>query len=93
MDGLSQVRRARRLRTSLVSAGTLVLATAVHAQEVGAPVRLPDVDVSTKGPDGAYASQPQYLPATVSVGPLGQQPIKDTPHSINVIPEDLLVNQ
>ncbi len=68
-------------------------AASLRAQEASQAVILPDVEVSTGRPQGAYASQPVYKPQTVPLGPLGQQPIKDTPHSVDVIPEDLLVNQ
>lgn len=65
------------------------------AQAAGAdPVtRLPEVDVKPGGAPTAYAALPVYKPAAVDVGPLGAQPLQDTPHSIDIVPEDLLVNQ
>jgi iron complex outermembrane receptor protein len=76
-----------------VSLAPLLTATASRAQEANSTAPLPEVEVNTAAPKGGYATQPEYKPTTVTVGPLGQQPIKDTPHSIDVIPEDLLVNQ
>ena len=96
---IEQGRRAnaRHRRTLPITTLCLVLYAiqAARAQGAGddAATRLPDVDVSTAGPPTAYAARPQYKPDKVDLGPLGQQPLKDTPHSIDVIPEDLLVNQ
>jgi iron complex outermembrane receptor protein len=88
----------RQTLLASVSFAAVVTGSAARAQEANpaaaaAAVQLTDVQINTSGPKGAYASKPQYKPATVAIGPLGQQPIKDTPHSIDVIPEDLLVNQ
>jgi iron complex outermembrane receptor protein len=80
-----------------VSFAAVVASSALRAQEApataAARVQLTDVQIKTTDPQGAYASQPRYKPETVTLGPLGQQSIKDTPHSVDVIPEDLLVNQ
>ncbi|HEX7325954.1 MAG TPA: TonB-dependent receptor [Rhodanobacteraceae bacterium] len=40
-----------------------------------------------------YATRPDYDTHTASLGPLGTRTIKDTPMSITVLPEQLLVNQ
>ncbi|MGH8154926.1 MAG: TonB-dependent receptor [Rhodanobacteraceae bacterium] len=41
----------------------------------------------------AYATRPTYDTRHVSLGPLGTQSIQDTPMSVTVLPEALLVNQ
>ncbi len=42
--------------------------------------------------DKAYAAQPVYAATTADLGPLGDQPIRDTPASVTVVPEDLIVD-
>jgi len=69
----------------------------VHAQQAptttpAAPIQLPAVTVTA--PDlGGYAATPVYGTTNASFGPLGSQPILNTPFSMTVIPEDLMVNQ
>lgn len=41
----------------------------------------------------AYATKPDYHTRDASLGPLGNRSIKDTPMSVTVLPEALLVNQ
>jgi iron complex outermembrane receptor protein len=55
-----------------------------------APIQLPQVTVTA--PNGGYAATPVYSKTHAYFGPLGNQPIKDTPFSMTVIPEDLIVN-
>lgn len=40
-----------------------------------------------------YAVRPDYGAAHINLGPLGNRSIQDTPMSVNVLPESLLVNQ
>ena len=64
---------------------------------------LPDIQIGEAGPlpsaPAPYtggrdaAEHPQYLPATVSMSAFGDQPPRDTPHSVNVITEDMLLDQ
>ena len=42
--------------------------------------------------DKAYAAQPVYTAKAADLGPLGDRPIADTPASVTVVPEDLIVN-
>jgi iron complex outermembrane receptor protein len=42
---------------------------------------------------GAYAQGAKTFSPTASFGPLGQKSIKDTPESITVVPQDVIVNQ
>ncbi|WP_191970310.1 TonB-dependent receptor [Methylobacterium planeticum] len=61
---------------------------------------LPELDVTGVGTGvGAsagdtipYASEGRYEARSADVGPLGRRAIKDTPYSIAVIPQDLIVN-
>ncbi|WP_158808187.1 TonB-dependent siderophore receptor [Beijerinckia sp. L45] len=97
-NGSSHKATVRGALLASVSFAAVVTGSAAQAQEANpaaaaAAVQLNDVQIKTTGPQGAYASKPQYKPAAVDLGPLGQQSLKDTPHSIDVIPEDLLVNQ
>ena len=39
-----------------------------------------------------YAAQPDYAVKNADLGPLGDKPIADTPASVTVVPEDLIVN-
>lgn len=48
--------------------------------------------VSVTGQAG-YATRPDFDTRAANLGPLGARPIKDTPFSITVLPEALLVNQ
>ncbi|MDR3537591.1 MAG: TonB-dependent siderophore receptor [Acetobacteraceae bacterium] len=58
-----------------------------------APLQLPEVNVSAPAATGGYATQPQYNTPTATVGPLGNQQVLNTPTSISVVPEDVMVNQ
>src|ERR1700761_1921149 len=67
----------------------------VYAQQApttpAAPMELPAVTVTA--PElGGYAATPIYGTTHAYFGPLGNQSIKDTPFSMTVIPEDLMVN-
>jgi iron complex outermembrane recepter protein len=64
-----------------------------HAQQAGDAVQLPEVNVNASAEPAGYATQPQYNTHTASMGPLGNQTILNTPRSVTVLPEDLLVNQ
>ena len=73
--------------------------TPVAAQSVAAPsVSLPEVDVEAAGKGGydpavAYASKARTGARKADIGPLGDVSIKDTPHAVTVVPQDVLVNQ
>jgi iron complex outermembrane receptor protein len=54
---------------------------------------LPAVTVTAPADRGGYAATPQYHSNGANLGPLGNQPILDTPTSITVVPQDLMVNQ
>ncbi len=43
--------------------------------------------------DRGYGTAAEFKPASADLGPLGDQPIKDAPQSVTVVPEDLIVNQ
>jgi iron complex outermembrane recepter protein len=42
---------------------------------------------------GAYGAKPSYNTPTANFGPLGNHPILNTPMSITVVPQELIVNQ
>ena len=63
-----------------------------YAQQAPNPVQLPEVNVNASAEPVGYATQPQYNTQTASMGPLGNKSILDTPASVTVLPEDLLVN-
>jgi iron complex outermembrane receptor protein len=81
-----------------VSAVAVLTATQgpARAQAESSPaVVLPEIDVASqeKGPPAAYASKARTGATSASLGPLGRRAIKDTPNSITVVPQDVLVNQ
>jgi iron complex outermembrane receptor protein len=49
--------------------------------------------VRVNGVAGGYATAAHYGSKTATLGPLGTRAIKDTPLSVTVVPEDLIVNQ
>jgi iron complex outermembrane recepter protein len=91
MDRLS----ATRMTVAVFAVAGLTATTAdmAQAQQAVAPVRLPEVNVNAAPDPAGYATQPQYDTHTASMGPLGNKSILDTPTSVTVLPEDLLVNQ
>lgn len=49
--------------------------------------------VRVNGATGGYATVPRYDIRNATLGPLGSRAIKDTPLSVTIVPEDLIVNQ
>ncbi len=43
--------------------------------------------------DRGYGTAAEYRPGSADLGPLGNQPIKDVPQSVTIVPQDLIVNQ
>jgi iron complex outermembrane receptor protein len=76
--------------TSLMVVG--IATGPAHAQQTGSPLQLPPVVVTAPANSG-YGTQAQYKAGKADLGPLGDQLIQDTPQSITVVPEDLIVNQ
>ncbi|HEY0184030.1 MAG TPA: TonB-dependent receptor [Rhodopila sp.] len=58
-----------------------------------APSAIPQITIEAPAEQGGYAANPQYHTDTVNLGPLGGQPILNTPLSVTKVPEDLIVNQ
>jgi iron complex outermembrane recepter protein len=63
------------------------------AQQAGGSTTVSGVTVAGQSQATAYATQAEYAVTTAPLGPLGMQSILDTPQSITVVPEDLIVNQ
>jgi len=57
-----------------------------------APLQVPaiSVEATTSTPEGSAADG--YRSSTGSLGPLGKQPLKDIPYSVNVVSSDLIEN-
>jgi iron complex outermembrane receptor protein len=97
-EGVAMRGIGTRNATVFALAGLTALSVgAVHAQQAGS-VQLPEVDVnapSSSGttPSAAYAAKPTYNTTTANLGPLGNRSILNTPTSVTVVPEDLIVNQ
>jgi iron complex outermembrane receptor protein len=69
-----------------------------YAQEVDGPVQIPGINVTaaasaTPVDSSGSAKKPQFHTDKANLGPLGDQSILNTPYSVTVVPEDLLVNQ
>src|ERR1700760_3515750 len=92
---------AKRITTLLAAVGAAALSVgAAQAQQANNSVQLPEVDVNatnnsgtTPANSGAYAATPTYNTPTTNLGPLGTQSILNTPTSVTVVPEELIVNQ
>lgn len=92
--------RTHRVKTRILCAAVLAtLALNAYAQQAqdpqatsGKPTirQLPTIHVTA---EAGYAAKPDFNSRTASFGPLGDRAIKDTPMSITVLPESLLVNQ
>lgn len=89
----------RRKHLTIRSGASLAIlslsAGVVHAQEANTTeILLPEITVSAPAViPGAYAAKPQYKTDDANLGPLGKRPILDTPASVTIVPEDLIVNQ
>jgi iron complex outermembrane receptor protein len=77
---------------AMTAAVSLAVAGGAHGQQTAAPVQLPQVDVNAP-PALGYAAQPNFNVDNAQFGPLGSKPILDTPTSVTVVPESLMVNQ
>jgi iron complex outermembrane recepter protein len=89
--------RIRHKKLALRSGASLAVlslaAGLAHAQQAGSSVQLPTVSVTAPANTGGYAAQPEYHTNNADLGPLGSQPILNTPTSVTVVPEDLITNQ
>jgi iron complex outermembrane receptor protein len=86
--GLAGLRLAHLGLAVLGLAGSAALT--VQAQPA---LQIPQVTVAVPPAQVGYAANPQYHTDAANLGPLGNRPILDTPASVTVVPEDLLVNQ
>ena len=81
------------LSTNVFGAGVIALAVSGRAeaqtQPPPPPQILPEVTVVGQGANGAQA---QYNTRSIDIGPLGNQTILDTPTSVTVVPEQLILN-
>jgi iron complex outermembrane recepter protein len=85
----------RRLRHAPAFAFTALCAYSgsAHAQaDQVAANRTETVVVTGRAQDG-YASPPKYQAPLANLGPLGDKAVLDTPQSVTIVPEDLIVNQ
>ncbi len=94
-SGAIPASRGRRAVSSLFRAIPIFVSSvsAVVAQQVPSQIQLAPLDINAAPPDHGYASEPSYTPAKADLGPLGSQSILTTPASVNVVPEDLIVDQ
>jgi iron complex outermembrane receptor protein len=67
-------------------------AFAAHAQQARDAGQSEKVIV-TGTTDRGYGTAAEYKPGSANLGPLGEQPVKDAPQSVSIVPEDLIVNQ
>ncbi len=63
------------------------------AQQASGSTTVSGVTVTGHSESSGYATQAQYNTQVAPLGPLGTQNILDTPQSVTVVPEDLIVNQ
>jgi iron complex outermembrane receptor protein len=77
----------------VLAAACVAVAGGAHAQDqqrqAPSSTRLPEVTVYGQG---ANAAQAQYNTQNADIGALGSQPILNTPTSVTVVPEQLIVN-
>ena len=66
---------------------------ATPARQNPAPTQVPQITIAAPAEQGGYAADAQYHTDNADLGPLGSQPILNTPTSITAVPEDLMVNQ
>jgi iron complex outermembrane receptor protein len=74
-------------------AGTRLPSRATARRVVAAEPASGGGEGSAAAVPGAYAQAAKTFTPTASFGPLGQKSIKDTPASITVVPQDVIVNQ
>ena len=65
------------------------ISAGASAQIVGSQSSTGEIVVTA---EKGYAAQPDYAVKNADLGPLGDKPIADTPASVTVVPEDLIVN-
>ena len=73
--------------------GSTALTTGAYAQQATPAVTIPPVTIAAPQSQPGYATTPTFHSSNVDLGPLGNQSILTTPASVNVVPQDLLVNQ
>ena len=96
-NGYRSVWRALRCHRRLLLAvdfAALVIAHSGKASAQQAPITLPEIEIAEAVDHNvAYSQKAQTGAKQADLGPLGKVSIKDTPHSVTVIPQDVLVNQ
>ena len=80
---------------SIIAVTALVITPGgpARAQQAGSSTTVSGVTVAGQRSTAAYAAQAQYAITTAPLGPLGLQTVLDSPQSITVVPEDLIVDQ
>jgi iron complex outermembrane receptor protein len=68
-------------------------AQAASQPQTNSTAQIPQITVGAPAERAGYAAQPQYHTDKAYLGPLGNQTIQNTPASVTVVPEDLIVNQ
>ncbi|MDH7637770.1 TonB-dependent receptor [Sphingomonas oryzagri] len=86
MSDVLRIRSVSGCSAILVAAGASAVAVAQSAPPQSSTGEI--VVTAEKG----YATQPDYVVQNADLGPLGRRPIADTPASVTVVPEDLIVN-
>jgi iron complex outermembrane receptor protein len=90
----THIRRKNLALRSGTSLAILSLASMAHAQQTNEPTQLlPEITVTAPATPAAYGTKAQYNTSSANLGPLGEQSILNTPTSVTVVPEDLIVNQ
>src|SRR5262245_20585166 len=96
--------RSRAAKATAIACGvasfTPVMIGRALAQQAGGT--LPEIVVNApaasggnaaNSESGGYAANSQYHTTDANLGPLGNRSIQDTPASVTVVPQDLIVNQ
>jgi iron complex outermembrane receptor protein len=83
----------RQANTPARQANTPARHTSAPAQRNTAPAKVPQITIAAPAEQGGYAADAQYHTDNADLGPLGNQSILNTPVSVSVVPEDLMVNQ
>lgn len=89
MSGFSHVRC--RLLTRASAIGIVLGASGAAIAQTAEPPASKTGEIIVTA-QKAYAAQPDYAVKDADLGPLGDKPIADTPASVTVVPEDLIVN-
>jgi iron complex outermembrane receptor protein len=98
IDGSSRLFKTHGYRRCLqygVSLAALFLYSPIANAQQSTVTNIPGISVDASGATtttGGYATAANYQTPVASMGPLGNTPILETPASVTIVPQDLMVN-